>query len=131
MDASVALKWLLQETGSDAAIALIGAEALIAPDFLLLECANVLAMKARRGDLTAAAASQSLQVLEAAPLRIVPTARHVPRAQTLAMELGQTVYDSLYLSLALAEAAVLVTADSRFAQAVGAHPLYGPTVRVL
>lgn len=44
VDASVALKWVLDEEGRPAARALLlGNEPLHAPDFLILECANILA----------------------------------------------------------------------------------------
>jgi predicted nucleic acid-binding protein len=49
----------------------------------------------------------------------------------VAMELRQTAYDSLYLALALAEGAVLVTADGRFARAALESPAYAPWIRVL
>ena len=52
VDASVALKWVLQEEGSEAAELLLLEEPLAAPDLLIVECANVLWRKARRGALT-------------------------------------------------------------------------------
>jgi hypothetical protein len=51
VDASVALKWVIEEDGSDAAEALLLEEPLTGPDLLLVECANVLWTKARRGEL--------------------------------------------------------------------------------
>jgi predicted nucleic acid-binding protein len=55
VDASVAIKWVVQEEGSDTAAALAG-QALSAPTLLTVECANVLWVKARRGELTSAEA---------------------------------------------------------------------------
>jgi predicted nucleic acid-binding protein len=42
VDASVALKWVIDEDGSEAAGALLLEEPLAAPDLLMVECANVL-----------------------------------------------------------------------------------------
>ena len=117
VDASVAVKWVLLEDDSERARALIGAEPLVAPDFLLLECANVLAQQVRRQRLSTDDAAAGLRIIQAAGLRLVASPPHVVEAQRLAMSLGQTVYDSLYLAVALAEGAVLITADSRFAAA--------------
>ena len=49
VDASVALKWVIEEDDSDgrASAAAFG-EPLTAPDFLATECANVLWARARR-----------------------------------------------------------------------------------
>jgi hypothetical protein len=52
VDASVALKWVIEVEGSEAAEALLLNEPLLAPDFLIVECANVLWVKARRGALS-------------------------------------------------------------------------------
>lgn len=129
IDASVALKWLLPEPETPQALALIGAEPLLAPDFLLLECANVLARDVRRGLIDATRAEEAFNALLAVPLQLTPLSAHVSRAQALALQLGQTAYDSLYLALALTADAVLVTADMRFANVAGAA--YPGTVRPL
>ena len=42
VDASVALKWVIEEDGSEAAQALVVRHPLAAPDLLMIECANVL-----------------------------------------------------------------------------------------
>jgi predicted nucleic acid-binding protein len=49
VDASVVLKWVIEEDGSEAAEALLLNDPLLASDFLIVECANVLWVKARRG----------------------------------------------------------------------------------
>lgn len=131
VDASVALKWVLDEEGSAEARALPGAERLLAPEFLVLECANVLALRARRGGLTADNATEALAVITSAPVRLTPFPPHVAAAQRIAWKLERTTYDALYLAVALAEGAVLVTADVRFARAAAMNTEYAAAVRLL
>jgi predicted nucleic acid-binding protein len=47
IDASVAIKWLVDEPGTAAALSL-RRHRLLAPDLLIAECANVLWKKVRR-----------------------------------------------------------------------------------
>ena len=131
IDASAALKWVLDEEGSDRAIALIESDVLIAPDLWLIECANVLAMKARRDFLTDEGAVKGLAVIETVPVRIVPTRDHVGAAHAIALGLKKSAYDSLYLALALSERAVMVTADAAFFRAASAIAAYAPHIRML
>ena len=55
-------------------------------------------------------------------LRIVATGPIQTQALQLAVETGRTVYDALYLALAVAEDCTLVTADERFANALQGTP---------
>lgn len=129
VDVSVAIKWVLPEADSAKARDAVVGERLVAPDFLMLECANVLAQKVRRGLMDHEAARAGLRWIEAAGVILRSSATHVAEAQRLAMDLQQSAYDALYLAVALAEAAPLLTADQRFADA--AQPAYPTTVRRL
>ena len=131
IDASVALKWVLDEEGSPAARRLAATETLAAPDLMFIECANVLSVKVRRRLLSEADAKAGLQLIDEIPIRSVPSRAHVRAAQVIGFELGQTAYDSLYLAIAIAERADFVTADDVFARAAIAHPVYGRSVRRL
>ena len=132
IDASAALKLVLDEEGSDRAREIVaGDEPLIAPDFLTLEASNVLSVMVRRGLMTTTEAQASLAVLKSAPITRLPSNPHFPEDYRLAVELQRSAYDSLYLALALAENATLVTADRRFAEAVQKEPAYAPAIRLL
>ena len=131
VDASVAVKWLLKEEGSEAAKRLIADEVLAAPELLFIECANVLRTKQRAGELTPELVREAFTVLDAVPVRPIPIRAHVAAAHAIAMELNRSAYDSLYLAVALAERAGLVTADEKFASAVRAHPAYRGSLRPL
>lgn len=131
VDASVALKWFLVEPDSRQAIGLLRNEhALHAPDLPWTEVANAVWKRARRGDITPAEAMRI--VADAADFAVTPhQADHLlPDALDLASSHGRTVYNCLYLALALRESAVLVTADARFANALAAHSI-GRSIRLL
>ena len=116
VDASVAVKWVVRETGSDSARSLSRAR-LELPDLLLVECANILWKKVRIGDLTRQDAIGCLAVLLQAPVNFTACRDLVESAMALSLELQHPVYDCLYLALALRRAVPLVTADERLTRA--------------
>lgn len=131
IDASVALKWVIEENDSDFARALIANDALAAPDLLFIECANALRVSVRRQRISAADASAALAAIEATPIRAIPTRRLVAAAHAIAFDIDQTVYDCVYLAAALSENVKLATADEAFARAAGGHAVYRGVVSLL
>lgn len=130
VDASVALKWVLDEPGKEAADALLDEE-LIAPALWLLEAANALWKRARRGEITAAQAKERLAELYNAPVTTIAIEDDLPAAADLANTLGHPVYGCLYLAAAIREDTYVITADRRFHAVVGAKPTFKDTVRLL
>ncbi len=100
VDTSVVLKWVLQEGDSETARSLLLTETLAAPDLLMIECANVLWIKVPRGLLPRDLARGALAAISAAPVALLPTSRYVTAAQSIAFDIDQTAYDSLYLAAA-------------------------------
>lgn len=131
VDASVALKWVFPEVDSDKAAALTD-QSLAAPDFLLLECANAIASKVRRGVLSSDQAEDAWAGLTAVNVRRAPaTMPLLIRSRQIASTTKRSAYDCLYLAVALAEGSTLVTADERFFNAMAADRTYAPSLRLL
>jgi predicted nucleic acid-binding protein len=124
VDASVGLKWVLEEPGSRLAQALVEREPnLMVPDFWLNEATNVLWLRVRRGLLTAEAAREGLALLRAL-LEPTPTAELA--LHEVALDIGMAVnlstYDTLYVAFAIAmEADAVVAADGPFVKAIQSH----------
>jgi len=124
LDASVVVKLFFEEKDSKAAEQWVAqAEELLAPDLVWVETANVIWKRQRRGDLTADAASDIARSILALPVVIHPAADLVPDALELAMQLDRTVYDCLYLALAVKTKSVMITGDKRLVSALADGPL--------
>ena len=118
VDASVAVKWLVPEDGSDRAASL-RTEELFAPRLIRAEVANTLATLERRGEMSPADAAVAFALFQDAPVRIIDTDEGLERtALAMALRLRHPVYDCIYLSLAERIDATLVTADRRFIAAL-------------
>ncbi len=121
LDASIAVRWVVTEVGSDEASALLeGDAAWLAPRLLLTEVASALRRKAAEGAIEPAMASQALDALLQAVaddvIRLVEDERLVAQALLLALSLEHKVPDCLYLAIAEREGAALATADGRLAR---------------
>jgi predicted nucleic acid-binding protein len=120
IDASVAVKWFLQEPGSVAARAVLSRPGrLVAPDRLLLEVANVLRRKERRGELTAAHVDRAAGTLASFFHEILLTEPLLASAIDLSRRLDHPVYDCVFLAAAMLPGSGLITADDRFYRKLG------------
>lgn len=124
VDASVGLKWVLDEPDSGLAEALAtGDEELLVPDFWLHEACNVCWLQVRRHIWTPAEAREAFSLLRA----VVPA---TPTADLglhdVALDLGLAVdhstYDTLYLAFAVALGArAVIAADRAFVRDMARH----------
>jgi predicted nucleic acid-binding protein len=105
--------------------------ALAAPELLLVECVNALWLRLRRGEVALGDAVAAMRRLQAVPLDLASDAGLAPQALSLSAELDHPAYDCMYLALALEHAAVVVTADRRFAAVAAGHPGHAGRVRLL
>ena len=117
IDASVAIKWVVDEPGTPEALSL-RCHRLFAPDLLVAECANVLWKKVRRNELTAAEALVAARLLQRADIELAPMRALLEPATSLAIALDHPAYDCAYLALAEHLSCDLVTADHRLAAKV-------------
>jgi predicted nucleic acid-binding protein len=120
VDASVALKWVLDEDDSPLA-RMLATSRLAAPDLLWSECANGLWRWVRAGSLPKHVAHQRFAALRRAPVELTPTEPLLEPALALAIELDHPIYDCVYLALALIRGVRVVSADRRFANVVRRH----------
>jgi predicted nucleic acid-binding protein len=89
-----------------------------APDFVVAEVTNVLALAVRTERRSLKDAQSLLELLVASPLQLHPADRLAPAALELAASSELSAYDAFYAVLAYALEAPLVTADRRLAESV-------------
>jgi predicted nucleic acid-binding protein len=126
VDTSVAVKWFLSEVGSEDARKLLDVDhELLAPDLLFAEFGNVMWKRVRASEMTGDEAISTVTALLQVPVQVYPSSGLVVSALEIANRAQRTVYDALYLALAVSEKAPLVTADERLFNAVKDTPLAG------
>ena len=129
LDASVAAKWFLtgsEETLVEEAAAILSGWVsdrlqLIVPDLFWAEMGSILWKAARLGRIPKISAREALAALAQQKLRTFPTLPLLESAYSIAESFQRSVYDSVYVALAIASNYVMVTADERLANAVAAH----------
>jgi predicted nucleic acid-binding protein len=119
IDASIAIKWVIEEEGTPQALTLRRNAKLLAPELLVAECANILWKKAGRNELSREEALLAARLLQTAAIELVPTRSLLAAATRIAIELDHPAYDCLYLALAIENDCRFVTADERFLRKLG------------
>jgi predicted nucleic acid-binding protein len=115
VDASVAVKFSVEELGSAAASDLIRSEPrLVAPDLILTEAANAYWAMVRGSRLLMIHAERNLDDLPRYFDRLYPTGTLIQQALRIAFHLRHPVYDCVYLALATRLECRLITADRKF-----------------
>ena len=124
VDASVGLKWFVPEVhAAEARRWRSGPDRLHVPSFFFdLEIANILWRKVREAEITRADADSILSQLAALPLVRHPEPPLLVVAFDLAHRTQRTVYDCLYLALAIQLGGRMVTADLRLFNSLSGTP---------
>jgi len=128
LDCSVAAKWVLPEPDRAPALELFeryaaGEVLLIAPDLLLAEFASLAAKRHRRKELSAEQAREAFRLMAKCAPRLFDTRPQLPRALDLSLRYQMSLWDCVYLSLALDHDCPVLTADRRLFRAGKAgHP---------
>ena len=114
-DASVAVKWFVQEDDSDIARRLLASfrGKWIAPDLILSECVNAAWKRIRKGELSSERAEEIVLDIPKFVVLARPGADLALRALFIAEDLDHPAYDCFYLAFAERESALVVTADKR------------------
>ena len=129
VDVSVAAKWFVPGNGeklADQAFALLnhydrGEVRFIVPDLFWAEFANVMWKAVRLRRLSKASADVTLASLMQRGFPTIPSLKLLDSAFQIATAYDRTVYDSLYVALAVYSKAQLITADERLANSLAAH----------
>ena len=123
-DASVAIKWFLPEIHFEAASKVLKFKfELLAPDIIWAEFGNTLLKKVRFNELSVQEASDILKDFIRFPLQTYSSKFILNAAWHLAHQTRNSVYDNLYLSLAVNRDCAMVTADRKFYASMIKKPL--------
>lgn len=126
IDASVAAKWVLparEEPFAAEALELLedyvaGQVRFFVPDLFWAELGNILWKSARLRRLSAPAAETSLRSISERAFPTVPSLGLLEDAFALALAFDRTVYDAIYVALAVRLKSQLITADQALARAL-------------
>jgi predicted nucleic acid-binding protein len=129
VDASVGVKWFLRETSealTDQAVGLLDRYdrqeiQFVVPGLFYVEIANAIWRALRGGRVSRAVSDQALVLLTQRQFATVPSQRLLAGAFQIAADFQRTVYDSIYVALAMESKAQLITADERLANALAAR----------
>jgi predicted nucleic acid-binding protein len=139
IDASVGIKFFLEEDSTDRADALFAQLAadpparFYVPDLFYLECGNILWKHCRRFGYPVAQAREAVADLHALALTSAPGKDLLPSAVDIAVEHGITVYAASYVALGASLQLPVVTADEKLVRTLAGtaflvHALEDPIV---
>ncbi len=125
VDASVVVKWFVPEIDSDAALRLLDREKrFLAPGHLFAETTNAVWKRIRTGEFSVEHGYEVVQTIgtTAIVIETIPCNDLAAAAYEIAVTFGRSVYDAMYLALAMQRNTRLVTADRRLFNALATAP---------
>ena len=129
LDASVAAKWALPQGAEplgEQADELLKAYVankirFLVPDLFWVEIASVLCKAGRLGEISRSSAQGTLRDMRRRDFTTVASQSLVDDAMEIALDFQRSVYDSIYVALAVSSRSQLITADERLANALAAR----------
>src|SRR6266567_2913421 len=122
LDCSVAAKWVLPEPDRAAALEIFeryeaGEISLIAPDLLLAEFASLLAKRSRRKQISTQQATEAFRLMTRSAPRLIDARPRLFHALEISLRHQMSLWDCIYVALALEHGCPLLTADRRLFRA--------------
>ncbi len=117
VDASIAVKWTVEEKYSEHARLLLKNRTkitLLAPDLLLPECINALHKKVKNDEIDQTEVEKSLLVFTTGISDFIPIINVFQKSLSLSHSLNHSIYDCIYLATAYYIEGTLWTADRVF-----------------
>lgn len=129
LDASVAAKWFLPRVSEplfEEASELLreyaaGRTTLLVPELFWAEFGNIMWKAARLNRISGAAGERAVSAVRELSFPSTAASVLLESSYSIAISFDLTVYDAMYVALAVQRNAPLVTADHRLAQTVAAH----------
>ena len=129
VDASVAAKWMLpakEELLRQEAYRLLDAYGageinLLVPDIFWAECGNIVWKAVRQKRFSRVEGELAITSMLRRSIPTISSASLLPEALPIAFQYGRSLYDCLYVALAVQSDRELITADERLANALAAY----------
>lgn len=129
LDANVAAKWMLPAKGEllrPQAYRLLdaygtGEVSLLVPEIFWAECGNIVWKAVRQQRFPRADAQAAILSMTRRNIPTVSSLKLLPDAVSIAFDCDRSVYDCLYVALAVQAKRPLITADERLANALAAR----------
>lgn len=124
VDASVIAAAMFHEPHADAAQRILtGDDELHAPDLVGPEFGNVIWKRLRQEQIDLEEANLVLNAFVGLPLHITPSSALLESAFAIAAATDRTVYDCMYIALALQNECAVITTDTRLVNALKSTPM--------
>ena len=119
----VAAAFFPEPCRKNARVLLTSRATLHVPDLIYPEVSNVIWKRQVRGEITDEEARELLADILELPLDVTPSDRLIETALELPMRTGRSVYDCLYVALAIARDVKMISGDKRLVNALSRGPL--------
>ena len=123
VDASVAAKWFTEEDLAEEALSILdGSHRLHAPDFFFLEIDSIICKWIRRGIISDSEGDAARKAIRRVPIQTHSFLNLQDSAYHIAVQTRRSVYDCLYVALAVLVGGRMVTADRRLYKVLAKGP---------